>query len=370
MRNYSKNHDKEVMEQIFNQLTNPFLARRFDMKKGITLLMSLSIIILAAALIMGVPAVVKAAPIHLTYSNFFPPSHIQSKLAAAWCKEVEKRTHGKVKITYYPGGTLTKGKNCYDGVVNGLSDIGMSVLGYTRGRFPIMQAVDLPLGYTSGKVATNICNAVYKKFKDPGFNDTQVMYLMAHGPGILFTRKKPVRKLEDLKGMKIRAHGTTAALVKALGGTPVAMPMPELYQALQKGVVDGALYPMEVNKGWKMAEQVKYCTMDLSCSYTTSFFVVMNKKKWNSLPKDVQRTIEAINKEWIPKHGAAWDSSDTEGRNYFLKKGGKIITLSKAELARWKKAARPVISNYITQMKKKGINGNEIVDFIETMLKK
>jgi TRAP-type C4-dicarboxylate transport system substrate-binding protein len=340
------------------------------MKKGLTIFVGLSVIILAFTLVIGTTTSARAAAIQLTYSNFFPPSHIQSKLAAAWCKEVEKRTNGKVKITYYPGGTLTKGKNCYDGVVNGLSDIGMSVLAYTRGRFPIMQAVDLPLGYTSGKVATNICNAVYNKFKDPGFNDTQVMYLMAHGPGILFTRKKAVRKLEDLKGMKIRAHGTTAALVKALGGTPVAMPMPELYQALQKGVVDGALYPMEVNKGWKMAEQVKYCTMDLSCSYTTSFFVVMNKKKWNSLPKDVQKTIDEINKEWIPKHGAAWDSSDAAGRKYFKKKGGEIITLSKAELARWKKASRPVITGYIAQMKKKGINGKEIVDYIESMLKK
>jgi len=340
------------------------------MKKGITLLTSLSVIILAAALIVGAPAVVKAAPIHLTYSNFFPPSHIQSKLAAAWCKEVEKRTHGKVKITYYPGGTLTKGKNCYDGVVNDLSDIGMSVCGYTRGRFPVMQAVDLPLGYTSGKLATKICNAVYNKFKDPGFNDTKVMYFMAHGPGLLWTRKKPVKKLEDLKGLKIRSYGTNAELVRALGAIPVAMPMPEVYQALQRGVVDGALYPMEVNKGWRMADQVKYGTLDYSCAYTTAFFVVMNKKKWNSLPKDVQKTIEEINKEWIPKHGAAWDSSDIAGKKYFLKKGGKLIKLSKAEQARWKKVSAPVITHYINQMKKKGIDGKAIVDFIESMLKK
>ena len=338
------------------------------MKKGLGFLTILSVMLLTGVLCFGITAA-KAAPIQLTYSNFFPPSHIQSKLAASWCKEVEKRTHGKVKVVYYPGGTLTKGKNCYDGVVNGLSDIGMSVLGYTRGRFPIMQAVDLPLGYTSGPLATKICNAVYNKFKDPGFNDSQVMYLMAHGPGLLFTRKKAVKKLEDLKGLKIRGHGTTAALAKALGATPVAMPMPELYQALQKGVVDGALYPMEVNKGWRMADQVKFGTLDFSCAFTTSLFVVMNKKKWNALPADVKKTIEEINKEWIPKHGKAWDSSDAAGKKYLLKKGGKLITLSKTEQARWKKAASPVITNYINQMKKKGINGKEIVDYIESMLK-
>jgi len=339
------------------------------MKKGLTILIGFSVIVVAFTLILGTPSTSNAAAVQLTYSNFFPPSHIQSKLAAAWCKEVGKRTHGKVKITYYPGGTLTKGKNCYDGVVNGLSDVGMSVCGYTRGRFPVMQAIDLPLGYTSGPVATKICNAVYNKFKDPGFNDTKVMYFMAHGPGILFTRKKPVKKLEDLKGLKIRGHGTTAALARSLGATPVAMPMPELYQALQRGVVDGALYPMEVNKGWRMADQVKYCTMDLSCAYTTTFFIAMNKKKWNALSPDIQKTIEEINKEWTPKHGAAWDSSDEAGKKYFLKKGGKIITLSKAESARWKKAAKPVMAKYIAQMKEKGINGKEIVDYIESMLK-
>ena len=119
-----------------------------------------------------------------------------------------------------------------------------------------------------------------------------------------------------------------------------------------------------------MAEQVKYCTMSLSCAYTTSFFVVMNKKKWDALPGDIKKTIEAINIEWIVKHGEAWDSSDAEGKKYFLKKGGKIITLSKAELARWKKASKPVIDNYIAKMKKKGINGKEIVDYIESQLKK
>ncbi len=340
------------------------------MKKGLTILFGFTVAVLACALVLGMPTAVKAAPIHLTYSNFFPPSHIQSKLAAAWCKEVEKETHGRIKITYYPGGTLTKAQNCFDGVVNDISDIGLSVCGYTRGRFPVMTAVDLPLGYTSGKLATKICNAVYNKFKDPGFNATKVMYFMAHGPGVLWTRKKPVRKLEDLKGLKIRSYGSNAALVRALGAIPVTMPMPEVYQALQRGVADGALYPAETNKGWRMADVVKYGTLDYSCAYTTAFFIVMNKKKWNSLTPDEQKIIEKINKKWMVKSGAAWDSSDVAGIKYFKEKGGKLIHLSKAEQARWKKAAAPVIAQYVAWAKKKGVNGKEVVDYIESMLKK
>ena len=190
-----------------------------------------------AVLCVAMPTMAQAQT-KLTYSNFFPPTNHESKLAEAWCKEVEKRTGGKVVIEYYPAGTLTKAKQCYDGVVEGMSDIGMSCLAYSRGRFPVMASVDLPLGYKSAAQATNTANAVYEKFKPAELDDVEVMYFNGHGPGLLFTTNKPIRTLADLKGEKIRSTGNSAKLVKALGGTPVAKPMPENYQLLQKGVVD------------------------------------------------------------------------------------------------------------------------------------
>jgi TRAP-type C4-dicarboxylate transport system substrate-binding protein len=311
---------------------------------------------------------VEAAPVKLTYSNFFPPGHIQSKLAEAWCKEVEARTNGQVVVDYFPGQTLTKARQVYDGVVEGLSDVGFSVLAYTRGRFPVLAAVDLPLGYTSGTVATKVVNAVYEKFQPKELSDTQVMYLHAHGPGLIHTKGKAVRKMEDMKGLKFRAHGTSALVVKALGGTPVPKPMPETYQMLQKGVVDGAVYPFEANKGWKLGEVTNYCTADFTAAYTTSFFVVMNKDKWNSLPPDVQKIIEQINQEWAVKHGEAWDTSDAQGIVFFLNQGSEIIGLDAKEGEKWKKAVAPIITDYAADMDKKGFNGTEIVDFtIETL---
>ena len=311
---------------------------------------------------------VEAAPVKLTYSNFFPPGHIQSKLAEAWCKEVEARTNGQVVVDYFPGQTLTKARQVYDGVVEGLSDVGFSVLAYTRGRFPVLAAVDLPLGYTSGTVATKVVNAVYEKFQPKELSDTQVMYLHAHGPGLIHTKGKAVRKMEDMKGLKFRAHGTSALVVKALGGTPVPKPMPETYQMLQKGVVDGAVYPFEANKGWKLGEVTNYCTADFTAAYTTSFFVVMNKDKWNSLPPDVQKIIEQINQEWAVKHGEAWDTSDAQGIVFFLNQGSEIIGLDAKEGEKWKKAVAPIITDSAADMDKKGFNGTEIVDFtIETL---
>jgi TRAP-type C4-dicarboxylate transport system substrate-binding protein len=166
-----------------------------------------------------------------------------------------------------------------------------------------------------------------------------------------------------MKGLKFRAHGTSALVVRALGGTPVPKPMPETYQMLQKGVVDGSVYPLESNKGWKLGEVTDYCTANFSSAYTTSFFVVMNKDKWNALPADIQKIIEGINEEWAVKHGEAWDSSDMIGMRYFLEQGNEVIGLDAKESERWKKAVAPIIDDYMKELDKKGFNGKELVDF-------
>ena len=208
------------------------------------LILGITLCVTCALAFTNAPAAT-AETYKLTYSCFFPPTHVQSQLAEAWCKEVEKRTDGQVKVDYYPGQTLTKANQAYDGVVEGLSDIGFSVFAYTRGRFPVMAAVDLPLGYTSGKAATELINRTYDKFKPAELQDTQVMYLHAHGPGLFHTSQKPIKVMEDIKGLKFRAHGTSALVVTALGGTPVPKPLPVTYDLLHKGVVDGAVYPLE-----------------------------------------------------------------------------------------------------------------------------
>lgn len=306
--------------------------------------------------------------ITLTFSNFFPASHKNSVIMDQWCKEVEKRTKGRVKTTYYPGAVLTPAGQTYDSVVNGIADVGESVLGYTKGRFPLTEVIDLPLGYKSGYVATKMINAYYKKFQPKEFSQVKVMYLHAHGPGILFS-KKPVKTLEDVKGMKIRSTGFSAKVVSALGGAPVAMPQTDSYEALRTGIVQGILNPMEAMKGWKIGEVVNYTIENYGSAYSTSFFVVMNKQKWNSLPPDIQKIIEGINEEWIEKQGKQWDEIDKEGKDFMVQRKNKFIKLSKEEDARWAEKVRPVINEYVSELKTKGLPGEEALKFCLEYLK-
>jgi len=336
--------------------------------KKITLTCTLVVAVISVMALSPLVATAKSAT--LTYSNFFPPTHIQSKLAESWCQEVADRTDGRVKVNYFPGQTLTKAKQTYDAVVDGIADVGFSLFAYTRGRFPVIGAVDLPLGYPSGTAATAVINATYDKFKPKELNDVEVMYLHAHGPGMIHTKGKAVRKLEDLKGLKLRGTGYSAQAIKALGGTPVPMPMPESYQSLQKGVVDGGAFPAEAIKGWKLGEVVDYATFSYDTAYTTGFYVVMNKSKWNAIDAKDQKIIKEINAEWSVKHGKAWDTSDVAGIRFFLQQGNSIIGIDAKESARWVKAVSTVISGYEKELDKKGLNGKEVIGFIKETLKK
>lgn len=303
----------------------------------------------------------------LSYSIFFPAAHGQCEAAAAWAKEIEKRTAGKVKIDIFPGGTLTEAKECYNGVTKGISDIGMSCFAYSRGRFPVMEAVDLPLGYLNGKVATHVANEYYKRVTPAELADVKVLYLHAHGPGILHT-KKPVNVMEDLKGMKIRSTGLSSKVVEALGGVPVAMPQGETYEALQKGVVDGTFTPIETLKGWKQAEVVKNTTDCVGIGYTTAMFVVMNLNKWNSLPDDVKKIFEDVSREWIDVHAKKWDDLDVDGRNFAVSLGNQIIKLPEAESQRWAKAVEPVIENLKQALNQAGLPGDKDLSELKSLI--
>ncbi len=333
---------------------------------GITRYFSLALIIFILVTSFSTARAEKA--VTLTYVNFFPPQSRISLLAVEWNKELEKRTNGRVAIKYYPGAVLVPPEATYNAVARGSVDIGLSCFAYTPGKFPLTEVIDLPLGYKSGYVATKMINEYYKKFNPKELSEVKVLYLHAHGPGILHMRK-PVDKLEDLKGRTIRSTGLSSEVVSALGGIPVGMPMTEAYYALNNGLAEGIMNPMESLMEFKLGEVISYSVEDFGAAYTTGFFVVMNKKKWGALSPDIRNIIEKMSEEWIEKQGKLWDELDKEGRGFTLRRGNKIIQLSNEENERWAQRVKPLLDRYVKSMRSKGLPGEDALKFCLDYLK-
>ncbi len=333
------------------------------MKKRIPVFFA--IVLLGAALIGVKGLEAEAATIELTYATHMPVQHPQTIATADWIKEVEKRTQGRVKIQLFPGGSLLGATQLYDGVLKGIADMAFAVPAFTRGRFPVLACIDLPMGYPKAIVATRAGNEFAMTLNPKEIEDVKLLYIHCHGPGVLLT-KEPVRKLEDLKGMKIRATGTSAKVVEALGGAPVAMPIGQSYEALQKGVTEGILVDREALKGWKLAEVTKYVTMCTRVGYTTTFFHVISKKKWDTLPDDIKKIFEEVSAQWSDVHGKIWDHGGEEGIEYAKSLGHEIIQLPPEEHERWVKAVRPVIDEYA----KSTPNGEEYVKLLRSLIEK
>lgn len=264
-----------------------------------------------------------------------------------------------------PAGPLFPQHSLYDAVVKGIADVSNHVMGYTMGRFPFSQVLDLPIGYPAGPGPTRIANQVYNKFKPKEFDDVKVLWFHAMPYGLVHTKSKPVTCLEDIKGLKLRCFGLNAKFVGLIGAAPVAMPMPDVYDALSKGVVDGLLSSYEALHGFRTGEHVNFTTENLSTAYSAAFIVAMNKKKFESLPPDIQKIFEETSKEYIEKYGKMWTEIDATGKEWLIQRGDKIISLSPAEEARWyEQGSKPLVDAYIADMKAKGLPGEAAVNFI------
>ena len=317
-----------------------------------------------AAFFLGVmlsaPAVVRAdAAIKLTYANFPPAATFPCVQMEHWAKEVEKKTAGKVKVQTFPGGTLLPAKNILDGVISGLADIGNFAMSYQPGRFPVSEAIDLPLGFTSAKVASLTLHDLVEKYQPKEFEKVKILALFTCPPTNFMTRT-PVKSLADLKGMELRVAGTAAEVVKRLGGVPVAMPQSETPEAIQKGVVKGMVSSLEILQDFKFAAYTPYAT--IANLPVVTFAVVMNREKWNSLPADVKAVLDAMRREHALWTGTYVDNHVTEAlawskQNY----GHQTFPLSAEDGETVKALLKPMVDEYIKRVAALGLPSDQIV---------
>ena len=297
--------------------------------------------------------------INLKVANYFPPPSQQSKIMQEFISELEARTGGKVKVRYFPGGSLLKAPATIKGVESGIADIGLAHIEYTAGRFPVMEVCEMPLGYPTGWVANQVMNDFYNKFKPKEFDKFKVLWWHANSPSMLISTK-PVRKLEDLKGLTIRAPGRMGDVISALGGTPSPTHIMETYDAIAKGVIDGVFTPYETLRTFKFAEVAKYVTNTQAIAPSYPFFVAMKRSKYESLPPDVKEVVDTLAGQYRERMGMMWNAIEFPGKAFGADKGVEYIELSPDETARWVAAAATVIDKYKKDMMGKGFSEEEI----------
>src|SRR5512143_2906988 len=299
------------------------------------------------------------AQIKLTYANFPPAPTFPCVQMERWKVEVEKKTGGKVAIQTFPGSTLLNPKNMFEGVVSGTADIGCLAMSYQPGRFPVSEAIDQPVGFSSAKAASLALYDLIEKYKPKEFDQVKILTLFTCPPANVMTIK-PVKSLKDLKGLELRVGGTQADIIKNLGGIPVAMPQSDTPEALQKGTVKGHVSSMEVLKDFNYASYTPNAT--LANLWVVTFSVVMNKNKWNSLPDDVKKVMGDLRREQALWTGKYVDNHVLEAIKWSKEKYNlQIFELPANEKAEIPKMLAPIISDYVKKVTAAGMPGDQIV---------
>jgi TRAP-type C4-dicarboxylate transport system substrate-binding protein len=217
--------------------------------------------------------------INLKTANFFPGPSKQSKILDEFGKELEVRSGGRIKVQYFPGRSLLNQSAMYKGIQTGIADIGYTHVYYTPGRMPVTEGAGLPLGIPSAYVGAHMTYDFVQKYQPKEWAKVKLLAVHDNAPSMVIT-KKPVRSLDDMKGLTIRAPGVPGDIIKALGGSPAPTPMMDVYDALAKGVNDGVYAPWEVLRTFRFGEVTKYVTVCWQIGAAFPFYLAMNKRSY------------------------------------------------------------------------------------------
>jgi TRAP-type C4-dicarboxylate transport system substrate-binding protein len=324
------------------------------------------IVMVSAAIL---PEAVSAAdkPIALKFAYWMPTKHTLHRVFEGYAKEVEALTDGRVKITLYPGGALGKPPQQWDMALGGITDITFFMPGYTAGRFPRTTVFDLPLLLGgSSEVNTAIASGVYEQYIAPDYKDAKMMFFFVSEPFTLHTSKKKISSMADAKGLKIRSAGAVqSATVKTLGGSPVTMPITEVYTSLEKGVIDGVFTAYTAMVSFRLYDVSKYSI--LAGLSAAPMAVAMNQKKWDSLPADIQAIMEKINSRYALESAREYDKDRVKAVAKGKSLGKEIYPLSAAEQKKWEQALAPIYDNWVKDMESKGLPGKELLDAVRQL---
>ncbi|MBC7380433.1 MAG: TRAP transporter substrate-binding protein [Burkholderiaceae bacterium] len=333
----------------------------------------------SAAAALGAPALSGMAQqsVTLKFHTFMAPqSNVWLTMHKPWMEKVEKESGGRIKFEGYPamqlGGTPVQ---LYDQAKDGVVDIVWTLPGNTAGRFPRVEAFELPFIMSNAEATSKAYWEYVQTMAPDEFKDTKVIALHVHGPGVIHTADKAVKTTSDLRGLKVRAPTRQVTkLMGILGATPVGMPLPGIPDALSKGTITGCVIPWEVVPSVKVHELTKFhAEFDPAggCLYTTTFVMAMNQAKYNSLAPDLRKVIDnnsgMATSGWL---GKVQQGNDPIGRKAAVDHGNTIFTVSAAEAQDFRRKSRAVEVEWVEDMNKKGFDGRKLLDTARSLIEK
>ena len=330
---------------------------------------------LGAVAALATAGTAMAQTVTLRLHQMLPPqATIPARAIVPWAQKVEAESGGKIKVQLFHAMQLGGAPpQLFDQAKDGVVDLTWTVLGYTPGRFPKTEVFELPFMSSSAESSSKALQEYVEKFAADEFKDVKLIAVHTHGPG-LFHTKQPVTGLESLRGMKIRGGSRIINnMLTKLGATPVGMPVPAVTEALSKGVIDGTTIPWEVTPSLKVTELVKNHTTFAGKEglYTQTFAFSMNKASYEKLPPDLKKVIDNNSGQVAAAlFGKAMDDGDKAGREIAVKAGNKITELELAEVQRWKRTASTVETDWINEVKGKGIDGAKLASEARALIAK
>jgi TRAP-type C4-dicarboxylate transport system substrate-binding protein len=330
---------------------------------------------------IAAPAVARVAwgqapQVTLKMHHFLSPiSNGHAKFLAPWAKKVEAESGGRIKIDIFAAMQLGGSPpQLYDQARDGVADIVWTLPGNTPGRFPTIEVFELPFVPLRRAIANS---KAVQEFSEPHlrneFREVHPICFWAHDHGLVHANRQ-VKALEDLRGLKLRFPTRLAGeALKALGANAIGMPIPQVPQAIAQSVIDGCVVPWEVVPAIKVHEMLKFHT-EIPGSptlYTTTFVLAMNKPKYDSLPADLKKVLDANSGQVAASMaGTMWDNEGATVADMVKQRGNTITTLTPQETARWRKATEPVIEAWRKQMKDRGMDGAKLLETARALLAK
>lgn len=282
--------------------------------------------------------------IKLTFALFQPGTAALSKMHTEYAKEIEKRTNGRVEIQVFQSGSLLGAPAMYQGIRNGIADMGNGISSYSPGNFPFTSIAELPNDAESGWAVSYAQYDYLRKYEPKEWGDVHLLTVFSPGCDVMAVMmgKELIRTLEDWKGKSIRTNH--ADIVEALGGTVKDVPMAEVFDSISKGVLDGVVGSPEPLRSWKLGDVCKKITINPAPAQPSiMWYNAMNMNTWNSLPPDIQKIFTEVSEEYVGKLGLTWDEQAVAGVEYSKSLGNTIYVLPDEETARWQKAIMTVI---------------------------